>query len=100
MLSPYTTLAARELAQDPEIPIRYVDITHTFTGSPEAATRFALEMQQLRSRANRALDNDPYAYRTEVDWSIEDWYHSDLLRPDYAARNLEETIAIMSDNQR
>jgi len=88
----YTAHLAQQIAVEATLPVRYVDIMHAFTGTPAEAQNFALRMDTLRVRATYFLKlKNPTANTAPLLASVEAWPYTDLLRPDYAKRQLEET---------
>lgn len=96
MLSEYTRETALRLAQTPELPLRFVGLTHSMTGSPEQALEFAGTVTNLRLGvlAARGLPLGADDPRFNLQASVEDGYHSDLLRPRLATKHLKETFAL------
>jgi hypothetical protein len=95
MRSRYGTDAAVELAGDQAhsaLPIRSVGLTHSFTGDAIQALNFAETLNDMRERLKSDIGHTATVADLRAD--IEEGYHSDLLRPDRAARHLEETLAL------
>lgn len=97
MCSEHTLIAARDLAgSQPGLPMRIVGLTHTFTGSAGQAAAFNKDLLHRRTRSAQMLvgSGNLNAQLGGLNATVQEGYHSDLLRPDWAAKHVAETLAL------
>lgn len=81
------------LACNPELPLRFVGVSHSFSDPENKAADFYAFWQEMREDAGRATRDRSYA---ELRADIVEGGHAQLMRPALAAQHIIETLDLQT----